>query len=192
MLFIIGVALEGSTPGEKSSGKAVMSYYTDHKNAGLTGVFLTPLLVLLLLLFFSHLRALARGLDGQGGAAPTLMISGAVLWAGGALLGSSLALALVSSSDHGQSQVAQTLNVLSAADWVPFIGGIAVTLIGAGMTVLSTAVLPRWLGWVALVVGVISLAGPGGFLGFFVAPLWMLVAGVLLSRAQPAASAAAV
>ena len=66
--------------------------------------------------------------------------------------------------------------------WIPFIAGIAATLIGAGLTVLSSGVLPRWLGWVALVAGVISLAGPGGFLGFFVGPLWILVAGVLLFR----------
>ena len=41
--------------------------------------------------------------------------------------------------------------------------------------------MPAWLGWVAVVVGVISLVGPGGFLGFFVAPIWTLVAGVMLS-----------
>jgi hypothetical protein len=91
-----------------------------------------------------------------------------------------LSLALLSSSDHNQPQVAQAANVLSNASWIPFIGGIAVTLIGAGMTVLRTRILPVWLGWVALVAGVVSLIGPGGFLGFFVGPLWMLVAGVML------------
>jgi hypothetical protein len=119
------------------------------------------------------------------------MIGGAVVWAGGLLLGSWLDLAVVSSSKHHQEGVAQTLNVLLATNWIPFIAGIAVTLVGAGMTVLSTGILPRWMGLVGLVVGIIALAGPGGFLGFFVAPLWMLVAGVMMLRTDMVAEPAA-
>lgn len=183
VLFAIAVITEGSTPGEKDSGQAVIDYYNSHQGKTLVGVFAGPALCALLLLFFSHLRDLARPQDA--GVGPTVMIAGAVVWASGLILGSTLGLALTSSADHGQKEVAQTLNVLNAADWIPFIAGVAITLIGAGMTVLRTAFLPRWLGWVALIVGIISLFGPGGFLGFFVAPLWMLVVGVLLLR-EPA------
>jgi hypothetical protein len=97
------------------------------------------------------------------------------------LVGSLLDLALLSASDNNQSDVAQGANVLASADWIPFIGGIAIFLIGAGLTVLASRVMPAWLGWIALVVGVVSLAGPGGFIGFFVAPLWILVAGIMLA-----------
>lgn len=187
VVFAIAVVTEGNTPDEKSSGPKVVDYYNSHQGKTLIGVFGGAALSALLVLFFSHLRNLAR--DRDAGAGPTVMVAGAVLWAAGLLLGSTLGLALVSSSDHHQADVAQTLNVLNAADWIPFIGGIAVTLIGAGMTVLATSLVPRWLGWVAIVVGIISLAGPGGFLGFFVAPIWVLVVGVLLLR-EPAATPA--
>jgi hypothetical protein len=115
-----------------------------------------------------------------------VLLAGAVLWASGLLIGATTSLGVLTASDHGQSQVAQTMNVLCNDAWLPFIAGIAVTLIGAGLTVLATGVLPRWMGWVAAVTGVVSLAGPGGFLGFFVGPLWLLVAGVLLARAPTA------
>ena len=184
IVFLVATALAGSTPDEKSSGTKVISYYLDHDTSTLSGAFGGPVLALLLLLFFSQLRSVARASALGAGAGPTVMIGGAVVWASGLLIGSWLDLALVASAKHHQEGVAQTLNVLSAADWIPFIAGIAVTLVGAGMTVMSTGVLPRWMGWVALVVGVIALAGPGGFLGFFLSPLWILVAGVMLLRAE--------
>jgi hypothetical protein len=168
-----------------------MKYFNSHHDRSLIQVFLAPALVAVLLLFTGELRARARerGLRGVG---PSLLLSGAVLWAAGVLIGSMVDLGLVSSSDHDQSQVAQTLNVLSNDDWVPFIGGLAIFLLGAGITVLASRMLPLWLGWVALVVGVVSLAGPGGFIGFFVAPAWILVSGIVLgTRPAPDVDASA-
>ncbi|MDQ1689736.1 MAG: hypothetical protein QOK42_2711 [Frankiaceae bacterium] len=192
VLFYAAIfGLEGSTPGEKDSAKSVTAYYNSHQGRGMAEVFLTPLLVLLLVLFVSHVRTLARIAAGGTGSGPTVMVSGAILWGAGMLVGSLLGLALLSSAHHGQDQVAQTVNVMNAAGWVPFIAGIAVTLVGAGMTVLATGLLPRWMGWVAVVAGVISLAGPGGFLGFWVGPIWMLVAGILLARRTTVAPAVA-
>ncbi|MGH8867462.1 MAG: hypothetical protein ACRDYU_05640 [Actinomycetes bacterium] len=181
VLFAVVVfALQGSTPGEKDSAAQVLDYYNSHQGRTLTSVFLSPLAATLLVLFFSHVRAAARERDASGGAGPTVMFGGAVLWASGLLFGSTLDLALVSSSDNTQPLVAKTLSVLSTSVWIPFIAGIAITMVGAALAVLSSRILPSWLGWVALVAGVASLIGPGGFLGFFVGPLWMLVAGVML------------
>lgn len=176
----------GDSPGDKASGQTVMDFYNSHQTSTVIVAFSGPLLAALLILFFADLRSVARERRISPGAGPTVMIGGAVVWASGLLLGSSMELALFAASDHDQGQVAQTLNVLSDSMWLPYIAGHAITLIGAGLTVLSSDLLPRWLGWTAAVVGTISLLGPGGFLGFFVAPLWMLVAGVLLARPEAA------
>ena len=190
VLFAIGLfALDGSTPNETASSKEIIAYFSSHKGRTMTQVFATPLLVVLLLLFFAYLRSLARG---SGGVGPTVMFGGAVLWASGMLVTTIIELTLVTSADHGQEQVAQVASVMGNDSWMPFIAGIAVTLIGAGMTVMRSGILPAWLGWVALVAGVVSLAGPGGFLGFFVSPLWVLIAGVLLAAGKAAASDPAV
>jgi hypothetical protein len=184
VLFVVVVtALEGSAPGEKASVKEVLDHYQGHVGRSTADALLGPLAAALVVLFFSHLRTLVRERRVAPGPGPTVMICGAVLWAGGLLMGSTTTLAVSSAADHGQGQVAQTFNVLNNDSWIPFIAGIAITLLGAGLTLLSTHVLPRWMAWTALVVGIVSLMGPGGFLGFFVAPLWMLVAGVLLARA---------
>lgn len=187
VLFVVMVLVSGDTPPEAASAGTVLAYYKDHKGQATLSAMLGPLAAALIVLFFAQLRALARAHAVAPGAGPTVMVAGAAVWAGGMLLAQTVQLGLATAADHGQAQVAQTLNVLDNDDWIPFITGIAVSLLGAGLTVLATGMLPRWLGWVALVVGVVSLAGPGGFLGFFLAPLWMIVAGVVafLRTARP-------
>lgn len=190
LLFVVDMLLAGNTPDEKASAAEVMKYFNDHQAQTLAGVFLAPLAAALLLVFAGEIRTRARE-RGAGGAGPTVMVSGAVLVAVAILAGAALSLSLETASDNNQPQIAETLNVLNADSWIPFIGGLAVFLIGAGMTVLSTRLLPVWLGWVGLVAGIVSLAGPGGFIGFFAAPLWILVAGIMLgvSSDRPVAPA---
>ena len=183
VLFLVAVlGVQGDTPGEGASGQEVVAYYDGNETETLVSVFSAGPLAALLVLFFAHLRWLARERRVATGAGPTVMVAGSVLWAAGLLFGATLELALGIAADEDQEGVAETLNVLGNASWIPFITGIAVTLVGAALTVLTSDFLPRWLGWVAAVAGVVSLLGPGGFLGFFVGPLWMLVAGVLLAR----------
>ena len=50
-----------------------------------------------------------------------------------------------------------------------------------GLAVLRSGALPKWLGWSAIVFGVISLAGPIGFFGALGAALWIIIASIMLS-----------
>jgi hypothetical protein len=181
VLFAVGVfGLAGDEPGEQASPAKIMNFFNSHQGRGMASVFATPLLVTLLLLFVTGLRARARR-QGDSEVGTTVMLAGAILWSGGALLGSMFDLALLSSSHHHQPAVAQAATVLAAADWIPFIAGIAIFMIGAGLAVVGSRIVPVWLGWLALALGVVSLAGPGGFIGFFAGPLWILVVGIILA-----------
>jgi hypothetical protein len=180
LFFIAAFVLSEDGPGAGASAQAVIDYANDKDTSLLVGAFGGAPLAALLIVFFSYLRSVARQRLGDGGAGPTVMVSGAVLWAAGMLFGSTLDLAALDAGDKKVEGAAQAINLLLEASWLPFIVGIAVTLIGAGMTVLRGGVLPAWLGWIALVVGIIGLAGPGGFACFFVGPLFMLVAGIML------------
>jgi hypothetical protein len=171
--------LNTDNPGEKSTAQQVMDHYNSHNGRAMADIFLTPLGAALVVIYFSYLRTRARYAGVRSDVGPTTMLSGAVIWAGGVLLGSVTELLVVDASYHHQAQVAQTANVFNNVTWIPFIAGIAVTLIGAGVTVLQSSLLPKWIGWVALVGGILSLAGPGGFVGFIVAPLFVLVSAVM-------------
>ena len=181
VLFAVSVFfLSGSTPGEKASAQKVMDYYNSHNGRSMTDALLSPVLVALGVIYFVYLRARARAAGAKSDVGPTTMLAGAVIWAMGGLIGSVTELTVTSASYHHQAQIAQTANVLSNNSWIPFIAGAATMLIGAGVTVLQSSLLPKWMGYVAIVAGVISLAGPGGFLGFFVAPLFVLASAVMM------------
>lgn len=187
LLVVVLMALEGGTPGVKATGAEVVDHYLDGKNARFVGVFLVIPAATALLVAASGIRA---ALGDRARAFGMLFQSGAVLYAGGLTLGAAVALGLLDAADNGLEGPAQTLNVLAEAMWLPFIAGVAALLIGGGLAVLRTGILPRWLGWVGAVVGVVSMLGPGGFLGYFVAPLWIAIAGVLLYTRTDTAPAA--
>jgi hypothetical protein len=161
-----------------------MAYYNSHNGRSMTDALLSPVLVALGTIYFVYLRARARDTGAKSDVGPTTMLVGAAIWAMGALIGSVTELAVTSASYHHQAQIAQAANVFSNDSWIPFVAGMAVMLIGAGVTVLQTSLLPKWMGYVTLVAGVASLAGPGGFLGFFVAPLFVLVSAIIMLRTR--------
>jgi len=190
LLQALGALLQGSNPGEKDSADEVISHFADNDSRILAGVFVLNVAAAVLLVFVCRLRA---AIDDRARAARSLLVAGGTVYATGILIASSVSLALVVASNAAFEESAQALNVLNASLWIPPVIGLATMLLGAGLAVLRTGILPRWLGWVAAVVGVVSLLGPGGFLGFFVAPFWVGAAGIMLyiRRAEPAVVPAA-
>jgi hypothetical protein len=177
LLLIAGLALSGSTPGESSSGQKVIAHYGDNEGKAYAAVFLVGPAVAVLMVFIGRFRtALGRGIGAPG----KILQNGAILYGAGLLIANIFELGVVVASHNKLTAAAETINVLNNDAWIPTAIGMAVLLFGAGLAVLRTRVLPRWLGWVAVVIGVLSLLGPGGFLGFFVGPIWLAVAAVML------------
>ena len=177
LLALVAILLQGGSPSETGSADEVASHFSDKEKRNLASVFVSGPAAAALLLFINRFRA---GIDDRARAARSLAVSGGVVYAAGILVGAAVTLATTVAANNDMGDDARTLNLLNASMWIPVVIGIGVMLLGAGLAVLRTGVLPAWLGWVAAVVGVVSFLGPGGFLGFLVAPLWMGVAGVLL------------
>jgi hypothetical protein len=180
LLYLLAVLLPGSTPGEKASGKAVVDYYSSHTGAATASVFLLGPAAALLLVFASRFRTEL----GAAGAPRRLFQYGAIVYATAIMVGASFQLGVLTSSNDDLDAVAQTMNVLVNDSWIPLVIGAGVMLFGAGLAVLRTGALPRWLGWVGVTIGVLSVLGPGGFAAFFLAPMWVAVAGVMLYLRQ--------
>ena len=182
VLAIASLSL-GATPSETTSAAEVVEKVKDDETSIVVSGFIAGPAAAVLLVFVSRLRA---GIDDRARAARSLLVAGGTVVAAGLAVAGSVLLALTTAADKGFEGAAQSLNVLNASMWIPVVIGIAAMLFGAGLAVLRTGILPAWLGWVAAVVGVVSVLGPGGFLGFFVMPLWVGLAGILLYLRTPA------
>jgi hypothetical protein len=91
-------------------------------------------------------------------------------------------LALLDASDLGQPEVAQALNISDNDNFLPAVIGLAVVLLATAWHILASRSLPVWLGWVSLVLGVLAMAGPAGFVAFLLFPVWVLVVAIVLFR----------
>jgi hypothetical protein len=118
----------------------------------------------------------------------SVAFGGGIIYAVGLSLFAMSQIALLDASDLGRPEVAEALNILDNDNFFPTVLGLTVLLLATGWHVLETRALPMWLGWAALVLGVLAMAGPAGFLAFLLFPIWVLVTGVVLylrHRSQP-------
>jgi hypothetical protein len=180
VLLVAGFFSSGGTPNDDASAAKVVSYFNDHRVATQVGNLLLVISGVLLVLFAARLREL---LDSGGvgvGVLPAAALGGAVILAAGVMFDAAVSFALVRAARNHFAGPAQTLNVLSNNDFFLITGGIAVLFLAAGIATVRRPVLPRWLGWAAIVIGIISLAGPLGFVGAILSIIWLLVVSIMM------------
>ena len=68
--------------------------------------------------------------------------------------------------------------------------GMGAFLLGAGIASIRGGVLSTWIGWAAVVIGVLAVT-PVGFFAFLAGLAWVLVVSILLAREPAEAGAAA-
>jgi succinate dehydrogenase/fumarate reductase cytochrome b subunit len=190
VLFVLANVLLGSTPSTGKSGADVVNYYRAHKGSEIAGVFVLAVAAVAFTFFLAAVRrALSRSNEGHQLA--TIVTAGGAVYVVGLLTMAAVTVALVDAGHYRMVTTAQTLNVLGSDDWVPVVVGLSLIGLGAGVAGLRTAALPRWLSWISIVFGIISLAGPLGEIAFLAAPVWAILVGVTILRTKTAGGDAA-
>jgi Domain of unknown function (DUF4386) len=182
-------AIGGSTPGDHDTAQEVQSFYGQHHDKHMLLGFILALSIPFLLFFVSILRYELRRAGGTGQLANAAFAGGVLAAVGfGILAFVHLALADAANSANtiGTTQV---LNVLDNNDYLPVAAGLGVLVFGAGLSTLRHGGLPRWLGWVGVVIGVVIFT-PAGFFGFLASGIWIALAGILLAQARQSAAPA--
>lgn len=182
-LVVISFALTSSSPSSSSSGLAVISYYLDHRGQQNTSGVLIIVAIPVGLFFFGLLR---EYLGRVSAARPfaTIALAGAAVFAAGGCVAAGTQFALADVPSQLTPSAAQALNVLGNDLSFPMtVAGVSVMQLGFGIAVLRSRLLPAWLGWLAVVIGVVAAAGPIGFFGFLAAAVWILLtSGMLYER----------
>jgi len=131
----------------------------------------------------SHLRRNAPA-DGLG----SVVLAGAAVFAAGAVVYFNFDFALAVVPQHLAPAAAQALNVLALnMALAPSAGGF-IFGVTTGLAILRGGALPRWLGWAAIVIGLIALT-PGLIVALVLFALWAAVMGIVIWRRSPAVAA---
>ena len=181
VLAVVGVFSGGETPDANAGPAKVIAYYATHRSEVETSAILFALAFLVLVLFAGALRSYLRRTPGVEGLS-ALVLAGGVMMAVGALTGAGIEYALAHQLNHLGPQVAQTLNVLSNELFLPVLGGAFVFAICSGLAILRGAALPKWLGWVAIVLGIAVLIPPAGFPALLGFVIWSIIVSILMYR----------
>jgi len=193
-LLAVGFVLTWNTPGSNASAAKVISFYTAHRHQQQAGNYLIGLSLFFGLFFLGNLSGFLRR-EAAVARLASIAFGGAVLFAvaGGAAAGVGFALADV--PQHLNAGAAQALNVLANdLGTLMLLGGLGVLLMATGLAIVRSGLLPRALGWFAIVFGVVALT-PIGWFSLFALGLFVLILVPLLYRRDrapaPSASAAA-
>jgi hypothetical protein len=189
-LLVASFALSGNSPGADASGAKVLSFYTAHRGEQQGAAFLGMYALVFFLFFAAAFRGYVRRIRPESGSLATLSFGGALLLAVGGGVLSATQFALSDSPGHLSAGAAQALNVLNNDIFIPLVAGACVFMIANGLVTIRHGALPAWLGWTALLIGVVSVT-PIGFFGFMATIAWVLIVSVLIVVREVRATAAA-
>ena len=176
IVLLIASFIVGGEPPDADEGAAeIVEFYVDDKDSIMIGAYLSGLAAVFLVLFANYLRTLFQGTR----AAATILVGAAIL-AVAAAIDATLLFAMAETADDIEPESVQTLQALWDNDFVPFMVGMGTFLVSLGASILRTAVLPKWLGWVTVVLAVLALS-PVGFFAFPLAGLLVLALSVWLT-----------
>jgi hypothetical protein len=184
-IIILG---EGQDATEKSA-EEIAAYYQDNEDEQTIGSFLIGLAAVVFLFFAGWLRKVLREAEGPGGTLSAVAFAGAIVFAIGGATAATINLALADLADDIDPVALQAINAISWDYFIPFAVGMSAFLLATGISVLRHGALPKWLGWIAVVLGVAAYT-PAGFFALIGGLLWILVVSVMLTvRARSAPGA---
>jgi hypothetical protein len=186
VLLAITLILAGEGVDPADGAEEVLSYYSDNEDQVLISGFLGGLAAVFFLFFAGWLRKVLREAEGPGGALSAVSFAGAIIFAVGGAVASTLSIALAESFDDIDPTAFEAVNAIAYNWFIPFAVGFSTFLLATGISAVRHGALPSWLGWSAIVLGVATYT-PAGFFAFVLGLVWVLVASVLLTMRARAA-----
>ena len=194
ILFVVGyiVAFHGQ-PDTSDAPARLVAYYGQgsHRSSIHLGVLLIIIGVFFFIWFVGALRHVVRALAGDGLLTFVTTVGGAV-YAALTLTAFAIDDAIKTMSDDTyRHQVFPEL--IHAADDAAYLlhsfGGVgaAAMIIAASLAALGARALPAWLCWLSVVAGISAIVS-FAFIPWIVLAVWLVVAGILVTRAQAASA----
>jgi hypothetical protein len=157
LLTIGSFIVPGDTPDLDAPAAEVASFYQDKDSEMMIAGLMLMVAAFLVVVFASTIAGALRRAEGESGGASALSFGGGVILAVGISIFAAISFVLGDAADDIDPAAVQTFHVMNEDFFAPFAVGMLTFLIGTGAGILKTDVLPKWLGWVAIVGGVLSV-----------------------------------
>ena len=179
VLLALTIFVGGSTPDANASAAKVVAFYTKHHGAQSATAYFLAYGALFALIFAASLWGRLRREATSQALLATGLVGGGVLAVGLGIV-SAVGLAIVAEPGKISPAAEQSINVLSNQDFIPIFVGAVAFMIANGIAIAQTAALPRWLGWVAILIGVVAAIPVIGFFALLAMIVWFAIVGILL------------
>jgi hypothetical protein len=190
ILWVAGVfVLEGAgNPAGPANGQEVADFYRNDRAVILVAATLHGLGGVLFLWFLGALRSVLYATSAARWLTTSMLAGG--------IAGAAMMLGLTGGQSTGATTDKELLTPDTAvvfwrighAFFIAAELALAVFVGALAILALRGVALPRWLGWFGVVVAVVLLVPPIGWIALlFLLPIWLLVASVALWRREPAA-----
>jgi hypothetical protein len=180
VLTIVAFGTASGAPKESASGAQVVAFFEAHGTQQQISDTLWALAVAFFLLFAGSLRACLRR-PPAAEALSSLMLAGAAVVTCGAAVYIGFDYTLATTASHLAPAAAQALNIVALKLILPLVVGLFVFGVASGLAILRGTLLPKWLGWAAIEIGIIAVT-PIGLVGLGLLVLWAPTVGVLVWR----------
>lgn len=178
-LFVVSFIVAGEPPDADDPAEEVVRYWADKDTANMWAAALVLWGSVLAVWFGASVRTALRRAEGEPGRLSALVLAGWVIFAVGATAFAGFAFAAADTVGDVPPEVTQTLHVLNVQFFPILSLGMALAFLATGVASLRHGGIPRWLGYVAILLG-IAVVTPVGFFAFVVGGAWVLVVSVLL------------
>jgi hypothetical protein len=191
--FWVAAVILISSAVKGSKGPRILASYHSHSNRVLLASVLWSIGVLLFIWFLGSLRS--HYLAAEGGSGRLSMLA-----YGGGLAAAAIAM-LIPAADDAAALNKNDIDASGASVLHHFSDGIFVAteyllpilFFASAILALRYRALPKWLGWVSILIGIVLLIGPIGWAGLiFATPIWTLIVSIWLWRNTAGPSAVAV
>lgn len=191
VVAIIGFIVGGEPKDATHPATEIANWYIDNKNSVEISAFIGVAATILLVFFGAYLRDVLRVAAGGADMLSLVSFIGVVVVAIGFSIDATISLAIAERADDIDPIAVQALQTLWDNDFIPIALGTLLFLWATGISVVTNGALPKWIGWVMIVLGVVALT-PLGFAAFIGTAVLILVISILLAvRARSATPAAA-
>lgn len=184
LAFFVLVVVSFLVSGEpkdptEDSAREIVDFYVDNKDAQFFSAILATIAGTLFVFFGGYMRRVLRDAEGEGGILSAVAFAGTIIFATGLAIDGTITITLAETADDIDPTAVQTLSALYSNDFLPFALGNQLFMLATGISVLRHGALPKWIGVIAIVLGVLATT-PAGFAAFIGTGVLVAVISVML------------